>query len=140
MKPVRCRKASVPPLHLLNPPSEFLACEVFDSQLRLIVSETDMEMIIQAFIASHLDCCNSFFTCFSKTSLDHLQAVQNVAAQALTRSSESPHVTPVLMSLHWLYIKFRIQFKIRVITQDLTANTSRSLRSSDRSRFKTKEN
>ncbi len=60
--------------------------------------------------------CNSLFTCPSKAPLDHLQVVQNAAAKLLTRSSKRSHVTPNLISLHWLPIKFWIQFKVLVIT------------------------
>ncbi|XP_032384386.1 gamma-aminobutyric acid receptor subunit alpha-6-like [Etheostoma spectabile] len=40
------------------------------------------------------------------------QLVQNFAARLLTRSSRLSHITPVLYSLHWLLIKFSIQFKV----------------------------
>lgn len=43
-----------------------------------------------------------FFTHLSKTSLDHLQVVQNAAAKLLTRSSEREHETQTLTPLHWL--------------------------------------
>lgn len=48
----------------------------------------EMEMIIHGFISSHLYCCNSLFTCLSKTSLDRFQVVQNSAAKLLTKSSK----------------------------------------------------
>uniref|UniRef100_A0A0E9XEA4 Uncharacterized protein n=1 Tax=Anguilla anguilla TaxID=7936 RepID=A0A0E9XEA4_ANGAN len=116
-------------------------------------------MIIHAFISSHLDYCNSLFTCLSKTSLHRLQLVQNAAAKLLTRSPKRSHVMPILKSLHWLPIKFRIHFKILVIVyralhgqapvyiKELLQpyKPSRNLRSSDqgllvvpRSRLKTK--
>lgn len=43
--------------------------------------------------------------------LDRLQAVQNAAACLLTRGKCSDHIKPVLVSLHWLPVSFRIQFK-----------------------------
>ena len=86
------------------------------AKLRPIVSQAEMEMLIHAFISSRLDYCNSLFTCLSKTSMDRLQVVQNAAAKLLTRSSKRSHVTPILSALHWLPIKFRIQFKVMVIT------------------------
>ncbi|KAF7645479.1 hypothetical protein LDENG_00203900 [Lucifuga dentata] len=46
-----------------------------------------MEMIIHAFISSHLDYCNSLFTCLNKTSLRHLQTVQSASARLLTKST-----------------------------------------------------
>ena len=42
--------------------------------------------------------------------------VQNPAARLLTRFSRMTHITPILSSLHWLPIKFRIHFKVLVFT------------------------
>ncbi len=41
---------------------------------------------------------------------------QNAAARILTRSRKYDHITPILQSLHWLYIKFRISYKILLLT------------------------
>lgn len=115
------------------------------AKLRSIVSQPELEQIIHAFISSRLDYCNSLFTCLSKSSLDHLQLIQNAAARLLTRSSRTTHITPILSSLHWLPIKFRIHFKVLLFIYramhgqapvyicDLLCPyiTSRSLRSSD---------
>ena len=73
-------------------------------------------MIIHAFISSRLDYCNSLFTCLSKASTDRLQLIQNAAARLLTRSSRRCHITPVLASLHWLPVVFRVCFKVLVLT------------------------
>ncbi|KAF7641275.1 hypothetical protein LDENG_00286490, partial [Lucifuga dentata] len=72
------------------------------AKLSSIVSRLELEIIIHAFISLHLVYCNSLFTCLSKTSMDRLQAVQNAAAKLLTKSSKWSHVTPLLISLHWL--------------------------------------
>ena len=80
------------------------------------MSKADLEMIIHAFISSRLDYCNSLFTCLDKKDLCRLQTVQNSAARLLTHTSKRAHITPVLASLHWLPVKFRIHFKILVLT------------------------
>lgn len=38
--------------------------------------------------------------------------MQNAAARLLTGVRKRDHITPVLQSLHWLPVKFRIDFKI----------------------------
>ncbi len=81
-------------------------------KLRPVVSTVELEMIIHAFISSRLDYCNSLFTCLSNSTLKRLQVVQNSAAKLLTKSSKRSHVTPILISLHWLPVKFRINLKI----------------------------
>ncbi|KAF7650001.1 hypothetical protein LDENG_00132340 [Lucifuga dentata] len=86
------------------------------AKLSSIISWSKLEIIIchHSFLSFRLDCSNSVFTCCRKTSLDHLQAVQNAAPKLLTKSSKWSHVTPLLISLHWLPVKFRVQFKILV--------------------------
>ncbi|XP_039901842.1 uncharacterized protein LOC120742540 [Simochromis diagramma] len=86
------------------------------SKLRSIVSTSELEMIIHAFISTRLDYCNSLFTCLNMKGLARLQVVQNSAARLLTRSNKGAHMTPVLKSLHWLPIRFRFHFKILVLT------------------------
>lgn len=87
------------------------------AKLGPVVSILEMEVIIRAFIfyCKILDYCNSLLTCLNNTSLNRLQVVQNAAAKLLTKSSRGSHVTPFLISLHWLPIKFGIQFKLLVI-------------------------
>ena len=38
--------------------------------------------------------------------------VQNATARLLTGTKKREHITPVLSSLHWLPVRFRIDFKI----------------------------
>uniref|UniRef100_A0A669CQX3 Reverse transcriptase domain-containing protein n=1 Tax=Oreochromis niloticus TaxID=8128 RepID=A0A669CQX3_ORENI len=129
------------------------------SKLRLLVSKAELEMIIHAFISSRLDCCNGLFICLNKSAPDRLQTVQNAAARLLTGTNKRSHITPVLASLHWLPVNFRVHFKILVVTfrvlhgeapqyiSDLLKphTSSRALRSSGqmlllvpRTRFKTR--
>ena len=49
-------------------------------------------------------------------SLSKLQMVQNTAARLVSKTKKSDHITPVLAALHWLPIKYRIVFKILLIT------------------------
>ncbi len=130
------------------------------SKLRPTVPKPQLEMIIYPFISSRPDYSNSFFMSLSKTSMNSLNLVQNAAAKLLNKSTKRSHVTPILMSLHWLPIKFRLQFKILVILftamhGDASAyieellqpyNTGRTVRFTDqsllfvpRTRLKTKE-
>ncbi len=49
------------------------------------------------------------------SSINKLQLVQKAAARVLTRSRKYDHITPILQSLHWLPIKFRISYKILLL-------------------------
>ena len=86
------------------------------SKLRQMISRDELETIIHAFVSSRLDYCNGLFTCLSKKELSRLQYVQNSAARLLTRTNRRAHITPILKSLHWLPVSFRINFKILVLT------------------------
>lgn len=48
--------------------------------------------------------------------LQQLQLVQNAAALLLTGTSKFVSITPVLPNLHWLPIKFPIDFKVLLLT------------------------
>ncbi len=45
-----------------------------------------------------------------------LQLVQNSAARILSRTPFNEHISPVLQQLHWLAVKYRVEFKILLLT------------------------
>lgn len=47
--------------------------------------------------------------------LDHFQVVQNPAARLLTNNRRRDQITQILVSLHWLSVRSRIQFIILVL-------------------------
>ncbi len=59
--------------------------------------------------------CNALLGGCPASSINKLQIVQNAAARVLTRSRKYDHITPILQSLHWLPIKFRISYKILLL-------------------------
>ncbi len=115
------------------------------ARLRPMLSLPVAEKLINTFVFSRIDYCNALLAGVSKSTLSKLQSVQNSAARILTRTKTSEHISPVLESLHWLPVRFRIDFKIIMLTykalhslaphylsQLLSVYTpSRDLRSSD---------
>lgn len=81
------------------------------SKLRGLMSKKDLEKLIHAFISSRVDYCNGLFTGLPKKTIKHLQLIQNAAARILTRTKRTDHITPILKSLHWLPVSYRIDFK-----------------------------
>ncbi|KAL1005067.1 hypothetical protein UPYG_G00054060 [Umbra pygmaea] len=82
------------------------------SRLKSFLSFNDLEKVFHAFITSRLDYCNSLYFGLSQSSLRRLQLVQNAAVRPLTGARRREHITPILDSLHWLPVVFRIQFKV----------------------------
>uniref|UniRef100_A0A3B1JMG1 Reverse transcriptase domain-containing protein n=1 Tax=Astyanax mexicanus TaxID=7994 RepID=A0A3B1JMG1_ASTMX len=82
------------------------------AKLKPFLSFSDLEKVIHAFISSQIDYCNSLYIGINQSLLHHLQLVQNAACRLLTRTKKREHITPVLASLHWLPVEYRIQFKV----------------------------
>ncbi len=85
-------------------------------RIRPLISKTTAITLANSFIHSRLDYCNSLFYGLPNYSIHHLQKVQNAAARNVTHSVCSSHITPVLKSLHWLPVNYRINIKICCIT------------------------
>ena len=85
-------------------------------QIRKYLTQPAAETLVHAFISSRLDNGNSLFIGLPECTLKHLQLIQNTAARVITRRRKYDHITPVLKSLHWLPIRYRVQFKVLVIT------------------------
>ncbi len=84
-------------------------------KLRNMLSVSDAEKLVHAFMTSRLDYCNALLGGCPDL-INKLQIVQNAAARVLTRSRKYDHINPILQSLHWLPIKFRISYKILLFT------------------------
>ena len=64
-------------------------------------------------IAILLFCTNRYI--IQQDLIAKLQRLQNSAARIVSRTGKYEHITPVLIKLHWLPIKFRIQFKVLLL-------------------------
>ena len=63
-----------------------------------------------------MDYSNSLFFGLPAYQLNKLQRVQNAAARLVYCESKYCHISPLLRCLHWLPVKYRIDFKILLIT------------------------
>lgn len=82
------------------------------AKIKPVLSRQHFETVIHAFVSTRLDYCNALYIGVSASYISHLQRVQNAAARLLTGARKFEHISPVLASLHWLPISFRIHFKI----------------------------
>lgn len=72
--------------------------------------------LIQALVIGRLDYCNGLLYGLPQVQINKLQRVQNTAARLVSNTSRFSHISPVLYQLHWLPVKYRIMFKIILIT------------------------
>ena len=71
--------------------------------------------LVQALVTSRLDSVNGLLYGLPDTLLQKLQLVQNNAARVIARVRKHDHITPVLINLHWLPVKYRIRYKISLM-------------------------
>ena len=71
--------------------------------------------LVSAFVTTRLDYCNSVLAGLPQSTIDPLQRVQNAAARLVAGTGTRDHITPVLQSLHWLPIRFRIIYQLCVL-------------------------
>ena len=84
-------------------------------RIRHCINQKTAEILVHALITSKLDYCNSVLFGISEKLLRRLQLVQNSAARIVTKSNKRDHITPILKNLHWLPVRFRIQYKALLI-------------------------
>ena len=73
-------------------------------------------LIIIALVTSRLDNCNAVLFDLPDYLIKRLQYVLNAAARLVSLTNKYDHIMPVMMQLHWLPVKERINFKILLTT------------------------
>ena len=66
-------------------------------------------------ITSRLDYCSTTLTGVADEQIARIQKIQNNAARLILKKSKRDHVTPLLKELHWLPVKYRIQYKLATL-------------------------
>ena len=73
------------------------------------------KILIQAYVMSKIDYCNSLLYGIPDKLLNCIQRIQNYAARVVLRLHKFSHITPALATLHWLPVNRRIDFKIALL-------------------------
>ena len=84
--------------------------------IRKYLDQSSTHKLVQSNVISRLDYCNSIYVNLPYVTLKKIQTVFNRAARLITGTPYRSHITPVLIDLHWLPVKARIEFKICVLT------------------------
>ena len=85
-------------------------------RIRPLLNLNTSVLLANALVSSRLDYCNSLLLSLTDFELRRLQLVQNSLCRVVARSSKFSHITPQLKKLYWLPVKYRVQFKIGLIT------------------------
>lgn len=85
------------------------------TRLRLVLSKPDLEKLVNSLVTYRLDYSNALLCGLPSKGIPRLQLVQNSATLVLTGTQRSAQFTPILLSLHWPPIQFRINFKIPLL-------------------------
>ncbi len=80
------------------------------------LSTNNTEVLAHALVTTRIDNCNALYTGLPSKLLHKLHLVQNSAARVLSRTPSTEHISPVLQQLHWLPVKYRVEFKILLLT------------------------
>ena len=86
------------------------------AKLKHHLPKETLEILVHAFVNFRIDYGNSLIYGIPNSLLHKLQIVQNCAARIISCSHKCEHITPVLRSLHWLPVKFRVIFKMLMVT------------------------
>ena len=84
--------------------------------IRDYLTQHATEPLVHALVISRLDYGNSLLYGLPDVLLDKLQRAQNAAARIVVKASRYDNVTPILENLHWLPVRYRIQYKIILTT------------------------
>ena len=74
------------------------------------------KLLANALVSSRFDYCNSLLSGIAETDLTKLQCVLNRRARVVTKSPPFTRSVPLLRSLHWLPVIYRVHFKICLLT------------------------
>ena len=84
-------------------------------QLLPLLDDPTLQLLVSSLILSRIDYCNSLYYDLPDTTLSPLTKAFNSAARLVSRTSRFSHISPSLVLLHWLPLRYRVIFKICVI-------------------------
>lgn len=83
-------------------------------KIRHHMTDDTVKVLANAFIHSHMDYCNALLYNINDNSIMRLQRLQNAAARLVHKCTLADRISCVklLSPLHWLPVRYRIEFKI----------------------------
>ncbi len=98
---------------------------IFDDQLTFKehIAKT-AQLLVQAHVISRLNYCNALLAGLPLNTIKPLQMIQNAAARLDFNEPKITHLTPLFVSLHWLPVAPRIQFKTLMLAYRTTTGSA----------------
>ncbi len=93
-------------------------------KIRPFLTEHAAQLLVQALVISRLDYCNALLAGLPSNTIKPLQMIQNAAARLVFNEPKRAHVTPLFVSLHWLPVAARIQFKTLMLAYRTTTDSA----------------
>jgi len=79
-----------------------------------------MRQLVTSLVLSRINYCSIVLVGLPASTVAPLQRVQNAATRRVLRLDRRSHITAALHELHWLPVKYRIQFKISRFIHQVT--------------------
>ncbi len=95
-------------------------------KIRPFLTQHAAQLLVQALVISRLDYCNALLAGLPSNTIKPLQMIQNAAARLVFNEPKRAHVTPLFVSLHWLPVAARIQFKTLMLAYRTTTGSAPS--------------
>jgi hypothetical protein len=92
------------------------------SRLRKFLDKSTTEILVHAFVSSHLDSNNTLLLGLPSCLILKLQRVQNAAARIVCRWHHREHMKPILYDLHWLPVQARLEYKVLLTVYKCVTN------------------
>ena len=90
---------------------------IWDLQrIRRYLDPESAKLLANALVSSRFDYCNSLLSGIAETDLTKLQRIMNSLASVVTKSPPFTRSVPLLRSLHWIPVKYRVHFKVCLLT------------------------
>ncbi len=93
-------------------------------KIRPFLTEHAAQLLVQPLVISRLDYCNALLAGLPSNTIKPLQMIQNSAARLVFNEPKRAHVTPLFVSLHWLPVAARIQFKTLMLAYRTTTGSA----------------
>jgi hypothetical protein len=81
-------------------------------RIRTYITDDACMTLVNSLVPSRLDYGNAMLYGLPVNITNKLQRVQNTTAWLISRTKKHQHITPILVSLHWLPVHYRCQYQL----------------------------